>query len=559
MHWIFRSPKPEKVIELMGKYQIPEIIAKLMDARGLHEARNLERFFSPNISQLHDPFSMKNLDMAASRTIKNIKSKSPIFVFGDYDVDGTTGASLLHAGLSSLGANVKTYIPNREKEGYGLSELGIDKAEELGADLFITCDCGIYAINHVNYANKKGMDVIITDHHIPGNILPDAFAILNPKQNDCRYPFKELCGAGVALKLISGIVEKMRLSFDFIIDLLDLAALGTSADLVSMKDENRVIVHCGLQILRTTHRPGLRELLKIVNMDLYRDLTVNQVVFHIAPRINAAGRLGNANRVIELFTTTDKIRAKTLAIELNQENKMRQTIQQSVLDEAFLMVNTEFDLSRDKAIILGSQYWHQGVVGIVASKIKEQFNRPAVIISFDKKGFGKGSARSVNGLDLYKALNATGEYLDNFGGHAMAAGLTIKKSQLAGFRKSFLAYANKIFQETDLEPILYLDGIIKLTDVNKTFMDFLKKLSPYGPGNRRPKFAIRNVKISENPRIIGNGNHLRFQVKQNQNSFQVIGFNMAHHYQDLIKGKPIDIACIFEINRWKGQETINTC
>tara|TARA_B100002003_G_C14140871_1_gene548619 strand:+ start:617 stop:2338 length:1722 start_codon:yes stop_codon:yes gene_type:complete len=556
MRWIFPSPDPEKVIELMEKYQIPEVIAQLMAARGLYETNKVKIFFSPNISQLHDPFLMKHLGRAADRVIKNIKSKSPIFVFGDYDVDGTTGASLLYAGLSSLGANVRTYIPNREKEGYGLSELGIDKAGKLGADLFITCDCGINAINRVNYANEKGMDVIITDHHIPGDILPDAFAILNPKQNDCRYPFKELCGAGVALKLLSGVVEKMGFSLDLIIDLMDLAALGTSADLVSMTDENRVIVHYGLQTLRSTRRPGLRELLKIANVDLDRDLSVTQMVFHIAPRINAAGRLGDANRVVELFTTSNKIRSKTLAKELDQENKMRQTIQQSVVDEALFMVNAEVDLSRDKAIVLGSQGWHQGVVGIVASKIKEEFNRPAIIISFDEEGRGKGSARSVKGLDLYKALNATGKYLDNYGGHAMAAGLTIQESQLAEFRKSFLVYANKIFQENDLEPTLYLDGVIKLADINKKFMDFLKKMGPYGPGNMRPKFAVRNVQLSGNPRIIGNGNHLRFQVKQNQTAIQVIGFNMAHHYQDLIKDKPIDLACVLEINRWKGQETM---
>ena len=476
MRWIFPSPDPEKVIELMEKYQIPEVIAQLMAARGLYETNKVKIFFSPNISQLHDPFLMKHLGRAADRVIKNIKSKSPIFVFGDYDVDGTTGASLLYAGLSSLGANVRTYIPNREKEGYGLSELGIDKAGKLGADLFITCDCGINAINRVNYANEKGMDVIITDHHIPGDILPDAFAILNPKQNDCRYPFKELCGAGVALKLLSGIVEKMGLSFDLITDFMDLAALGTSADLVSMTDENRVIVHYGLQTLRSTRRPGLRELLKIANVDLDRDLSVTQMVFHIAPRINAAGRLGDANRVVELFTTSNKIRSKTLAKELDQENKMRQTIQQSVVDEALFMVNAEVDLSRDKAIVLGSQGWHQGVVGIVASKIKEEFNRPAIIISFDEEGRGKGSARSVKGLDLYKALNATAKYLDNYGGHAMAAGLTIQESQLAEFRKSFLAYANKIFQENDLKPTLYLDGVIRLADINKKFMDFLKKM-----------------------------------------------------------------------------------
>ncbi len=556
MKWKFPNPDPSQVQQIVEHYNVPKLFAEIMASRGLNEPKITTPFFTPDISQLHNPFLMKDMEKAVKRVIQNIRTGTPIFIFGDYDVDGTTGASLLEVGLSRLGAKTTPYIPNREKEGYGLSEFGIDKASKIGADLMITCDCGINAINRTNYANQKGIDVIITDHHIPGDDLPKAFAILNPKRKDCEYPFKGLCGGGVALKLLSAITTKLGKSNKLIIDLMDLVALGTSADLVPLRDENRVFVHYGLQTLRTTRRPGLRELLKVAKVDLDRDLSVTQVIFHVAPRINAAGRLGDANRAVELLTTTDTVRAKELAIELDAENKNRQIIQQSVVDDAILMVNSTVNLEKDKAIVLGSRGWHQGVVGIAASKIKEEFNRPAIIISFDGEGNGKGSARSLKGLDLYDALRETSNHLDNFGGHAMAAGLAISESNLTDFRIAFLSHANSILSDDDLEPTLYLDSRILLNDINHRFMEFLKKLSPYGPGNMRPKFAVENAHVVGNPKVIGNGDHIRFQVRQNQSTFDVVGFGLAEHYQDLILGHPVDIACVVEINVWKGKESI---
>ena len=556
MRWIIPNPDPVKVNPLMEQFQVPKIIAQVLINRGLDNKNHAKSFFSPDLSNLYNPFLMKNMDIAVDRVIANIKSKTPIFIFGDYDVDGTTGASLLSIGLISLGATIETYIPNRVKEGYGVSELGIDKAKKFGADLFITCDCGINAINRVNYANEKEIDVIITDHHIPGEALPNAFAILNPKQADCMYPFKGLCGGGVALKLLMGIGQKLNASFDLIVDLMDLVSLGTSADLVPMIDENRIIVHYGLQTLRTTLRPGLRELLKVANIDLARELTVTQVVFHIAPRINAAGRLGDANRSVKLLTTTDHSLAEQLAVELDKENKTRQTIQKSVVNDALLQVNCEVDLEKDKAIVLGSKGWHQGVVGIVASKVKETFNRPTIIISFDEEGNGKGSARSIKGLDLYKALSASSKFLDTFGGHAMAGGLSIHESKLDEFKKLFFTYVDKALSQDDLESSLILDGEVSLADINNKFLDFLKKLGPYGPGNMRPKFALMKVQVVGNPKVIGNGDHIRFQVRQKHSTIDVVGFGLSEHYQDLIIGEPIDIAGVVETNLWKGKESI---
>ena len=556
MRWIFPNLQSDQVRTTMEHYKVPESIAKVMVSRKLTDLDQTKEFFSPSISQLHNPFLMKGMEKAVNRIIRNIESETPIFIFGDYDVDGTTGASILYTGLSNLGAKVKTYIPNREKEGYGVSEMGIDKAGKFSADLFITCDCGINAINRVNYANEKGIDVIITDHHIPGEILPNAYSILNPKQVDCDYPFKGLCGGGVALKLLSGLVKKMGYSFDLITDLMDLAALGTSADLVPMRDENRVFVHIGLKTLRTTRRPGLRSLLKVAKVDLERDLSVTQIVFHVAPRINAAGRLGDANRSVELLTTTDTGIANQLAQELDQENLSRRVIQQGVVDDALFLVNSEVDLEKDKAIVLGSRGWHQGVVGIAASKLKEEFNRPSVIISFDEEGNGKGSARSIKGLDLYNALTAASEHLENYGGHAMAAGLAIHESKLNDFRNAFLSYVDSVLNANDLEPQLYLDAEIRLFDLNRRFMEFIKKLGPYGPGNMRPNFVVTNANVIGNPKVIGNGDHIRFQVKQKQSVIDVVGFGLAHHYQDLILGVPIDIACIVETNVWRGKESI---
>ena len=556
MKWIFPSTEPKLISQIQDEFRVSKIIAKVMATRGLASSEQTTPFFNPDISLLHDPFLMKNMEKAVERIINAIKSHQPIMIFGDYDVDGTTAASLLFIGLKNLGAEVSTYIPNRETEGYGLSELGIDTAKKRGAKLMITCDCGMNDVEHVEYATANDIEVIITDHHTPGEMLPNAIAVLNPKQSDCNYPFKELCGGGVALKLLTGLVKELNLPFDLVYDLFDLAALGTSADLVPMIDENRIIVHHGLLVLRKSDRPGLRELLKIAGVDLDHEISVGQVVFNVAPRINAAGRLGDANRSVQLMTTKDRKFAKKVALNLDAENKRRRVIQSQVVEEAMLKVNAEVDLKNDSAIVLGSKNWHAGVVGIAASKLKESFHRPTIIIGFDAEGNGKGSARSISKLNMVEALKASREHLENYGGHPMAAGLAIHSNHFEDFRLEFLKKANQELSKEDLEPTIYLEGEICLADINTRFMTFLEKLSPFGPKNMRPKFATTQLEIDGIPKIIGNGDHIRFKVKSGQKSFPVIGFNLAHKYQDLINGNPIDIAFVIEINRWRGQETI---
>ena len=471
-------------------------------------------------------------------------------VFGDYDVDGTTGAASLYIALNTFGADVTYYIPDRDKEGYGLSTKGIDVAKDNGIDLIITCDCGINAFDQVNYANDKGINIIITDHHTTDERLPDAYAVLNPKRSDCEYPFKGLCGGGVAFKLITALAIKLNIPFSEIEEILPLITLGTAADIVPMKDENRIIVDHGLKMLSSIKRPGLKVLLELAG--LKHNVSVGQLVFGIAPRINAAGRLGDANRAVECMVTNDEHRAKILAKKLDEENKRRQVIQQQVVDEAFHKVNSEADLKHENALVLADHGWHHGVVGIVASRVREEFHRPTVIISMEN-GTGKGSARSVNGFDLYLALSECKEHLDGFGGHPMAAGLSVRSEKLDDFRNAFIEVANEWINEDQLEPTITLDSEISLKDITPRFMDFLDKLSPYGPGNMRPKFALMNCEVTGTPKVIGKtGEHIRFQIKQGMRSISAIGFGLADKYEMLITGKPVDVACVVETNEWQG-------
>ena len=555
MNWKFINPDPQLVHELKIKFNSSEIIARVLANRGIESVEGSKSFFNPQLDQLHNPFEMQDMDKATDRVMESISANKPIMIYGDYDVDGTTGASMLYLALTELGATVIPYIPNRESEGYGLSTIGIDIANELGVDLIISCDCGINAIEPINYANSLKIDVIITDHHIPDETLPNALAILNPRRIDCNYPFKNLCGGGVAYKLACALTEKMNRPADIMYKYLDLVTLGTCADMVIIKDENRVIVKHGLKLLANGSKPGITALLKLVGLE-NKSISVGQLVFGVAPKINAAGRLGDANRSVELLTTSDQKRAKSLADELLQENHKRQIIQQEVVDAAFDMIHANIDLKNERAIVLAGKEWHPGVIGIVASKVKEEFHRPTVIVSFDQNSIGKGSARSISGLDLYDALAASSKYLVDFGGHAMAAGLTVKEKSFHDFKKIFVEYVNNTINDEHLIQSIKLEGVLKLKDINSRFIDFLNKLAPYGPGNMRPSFVSKKVEVVGNPRVIGNGDHIIFKVRQSQKIVSAIGFNMSEHYEKLIKGFPIDLAYVVEVNEWQGRESV---
>ena len=555
MNWHFLNPAPQLVNRLKKEFKSSEIIARVLANRGILSVAKSKEFFDPQLNQLNNPYDMQDMDIATDRIIDTINSKIPIMIYGDYDVDGTTGASMLYLALTELGANVISYIPNREKEGYGLSKVGIDIANKSDVKLVITCDCGINAFEPIKYANSLKIEVIITDHHIPDETLPEAFAVLNPKRTDCNYPFKSLCGGGVAFKLACALSEKMEQPTETMYKYLDLVTLGTCADMVVIKDENRAIVKYGLKLLSNGSKPGIISLLNLVGLE-NKSISVGQLVFGVAPKINAAGRLGDANRSVELLTTSDKQRAKSLANELMQENQKRQVIQKEVVDAAFNIIHANIDLKNERAIVLAGREWHPGVIGIVASKVKEEFHRPSVIVSFDQNGIGKGSARSISGLDLYEALAASSKYLVDFGGHAMAAGLTVKEKSFEKFKNEFTKYINKTITDEHLIPSIKLEGILKLKDIDSRFIDFLDKLAPYGPGNMRPSFASKRVEIVGNPRVIGNGNHIIFKVRQSQKIISAIGFNMSTHYEKLIKGLPIDLSYVVEVNEWQGRELV---
>ena len=555
MRWKIKQPSEDHVASLKKEFNTSEIIAKVLANRGIESLKSSHNFFNPSNDQLHDPFMMKNMDIAVNRISKNIQNQKPILIFGDYDVDGTTGASLLYLGLKDLNAIVEYYIPHREKEGYGLSSGGIDYAHSIGADLLITCDCGINAFEPVDYANEHGVDIIITDHHIPDKKLPNAYAVLNPKQKGCEYPFKGLCGCGVAFKLISALSEKSGIGQNVGLNYLDLVALATSADMVPILDENRVLVHGGLDQLEESKSPGIHQLLVQTGL-VGESLNVGKLVFGLAPKINAAGRMGDANRTVELLTTSDKTRAEELASILVRENKRRQLIQEDIVNDAIRLVHSQVDLENNKVVIIGSKGWHPGVVGIVASRIKDEFSRPAIVIAFDKEGIGKGSARSIPHLDLYEALSYAAKFLEGYGGHPMAAGLTVREDKFENFKSLFLRNVNKILTNDDLIPAISIDGEMALTDINSRFMRFLEKLGPFGPGNMRPKFVSRNLSISGQPRLMGNGEHIRFIVGQNGRNYPAVGFKLSSHYEDLIRGVPVDIAYVVEVNQWQGQSNI---
>lgn len=555
MRWKIKQPSEDHVASLKKEFNTSEIIAKVLANRGIESLKSSHNFFNPSNDQLHDPFMMKNMDIAVDRISKNIQNQKPILIFGDYDVDGTTGASLLYLGLKDLNAIVEYYIPHREKEGYGLSSGGIDYAHSIGADLLITCDCGINAFQPVDYANEHGVDIIITDHHIPDKKLPNAYAVLNPKQKGCEYPFKGLCGCGVAFKLISALSEKSGIGQNVGLNYLDLVALATSADMVPILDENRVLVHGGLDQLEESKSPGIHQLLVQTGL-VGESLNVGKLVFGLAPKINAAGRMGDANRTVELLTTSDKTRAEELASILVRENKRRQLIQEDIVNDAIRLVHSQVDLENNKVVIIGSKGWHPGVVGIVASRIKDEFSRPAIVIAFDKEGIGKGSARSIPHLDLYEALSYAAKFLEGYGGHPMAAGLTVREDKFENFKSLFLRNVNKILTNDDLIPAISIDGEMALTDINSRFMRFLEKLGPFGPGNMRPKFVSRNLSISGQPRLMGKGEHIRFIVSQNGRNYPAVGFKLSSHYEDLIRGVPVDIAYVVEVNQWQGQSNI---
>ena len=553
--WIIQDSPQGEIENLTSSLGVSPIVAGMLWRRELRDMDEVRQFFNPSISHLLDPFLMLNMETAVDEISKCLDANAPILVYGDYDVDGTTAASLLHLFLQSIGAKSEFYIPDRNTEGYGVSHKGIDYAAQIGAKLIITCDCGITAVEQADYAKQQGVNMMITDHHIPDEKLPDAVAILNPKQADCEYPNKNLCGAGVAFKLTQALAKKRNFAAEQALQFMDLAAIGTAADIVKVTGENRIIVGEGLKLISQGKRPGIKALKKVAGIT--RDeVTVSDVLFGLGPRINAVGRLGEAMRAVRLMTATTEAEAKELSAILNSENEARKTVEGKIYDEAVRLSNAKYDPREKRSLVLYHEGWHHGVIGIVASKLKERYFVPTVIIAVND-GVGKASARSISGFDLHAAFSKCADLLLSFGGHTMAAGMSIDPANLEAFEQRFQEVAMDQVTEEMMRPRLKIESIIEFSDINSQLMETLRRLAPYGPGNMRPMFSSQNLEVIGYPRpkIVGK-NHLKFKVRQGRTVLDAIGFSMAESLELLYSKKALEMAYILAENEWQGRKTI---
>ena len=545
--WIIKEVKDEFSVQVLAdSLNISEILARLLVLRNISNFNDARQFFRPSLDFLHDPFLMDQMEQATTRVIEALTENQKICIYGDYDVDGTCSTALLYMFLKELGANVEFYIPKRLEEGYGLSASAIDIVRSKETDLMITVDCGITAIEETKYANSLGMDVIICDHHQPKEELPDAVAVLDPLKPGCNYPFKYLSGAGVAFKLAQGVCERIG-KRDLPLKYLDLVALAGAADIVPLTDENRVLVNQGLNQINSNPRSAIKALIE--KSGLYPgQLNSGQVVFTIAPRINAVGRLGDAERAVNLLITNSDKEAIELAEILESENYERRKIDVDTFDEACKQVEDKIDLGKELAIVLHNDNWHPGVIGIVASRLVEKYYRPTVLLA-TIDGVAKGSARSISNFNIYDALQKCEEHLIHFGGHQAAAGLAMEITKVDEFRKKFNVILKESVTEEDLSPELAIDSKLKFSDITPKFLRILDQFSPFGPGNLRPLFLAENVEVSNTPRVVGN-NHLLLCVKQKESKkiFDCIGFNMGEHYERIIQNNS-DIDIVFSIDK----------
>ncbi|NQV48902.1 MAG: single-stranded-DNA-specific exonuclease RecJ [Candidatus Marinimicrobia bacterium] len=553
--WIIQDSPQAEIAKLAASLGVSPIVAGILWRRELRSMDEAKNFFNPSVSLLLDPFLMLNMDKAVAEVNECLDNHWPILVYGDYDVDGTTAASLLHLFLQSIGAKSDFYIPDRNLEGYGVSHKGIDYAAEIDARLIITCDCGITAVEQTEYAKQSGIKMMITDHHIPDDILPDAAVILNPKQDGCEYPNKNLCGAGVAFKLTQGISKSRGLPQQQALQFLDLAAIGTAADIVNVTGENRIIVWEGLNLIGQGKRPGIKALKKVAGIT--RDVvTVADVLFGLGPRINAVGRLGEAMRAVRLMTASTQAEAREMSAVLNSENETRKTVEGKIFDEAVRLSNAKYDPREKRSLVLYQDGWHHGVIGIVASKLKERYFVPTVIIAVND-GVGKASARSIHGFDLHAAFSKCSDLLLSFGGHTMAAGMSIEPANLEAFENRFQQIAMAQVTDEMMRPRLKIESVIEFSDINSQLMETLRRLAPYGPGNMRPLFSSQNLEVVGYPRpkIVGK-DHLKFKVRQGREVLDAIGFGLAEQLELLYSGKPIELAYVLSENEWQGRKTI---
>ena len=555
LKWVLLDNIEKEAIDNYAQQlNVPPIIAKILLNRGIDTFDKAKLFFRGKMENLYDPFLLADMEKAVERIARAIKQQEKILIYGDYDVDGITSVSMLYLVLKQLDADVCYYIPHRVQEGYGISTTGIDEAAKQNVNLIISVDCGVTAIKEVEYARQLNMDVIVSDHHEPGIQLPDAYAILNPKCENSNYPFQELAGVGVAFKLAQALIAVMKIDEDVIKEFVDLVAIGSAADIVPLIDENRIFVKEGLKRLNETNRPGLKALLKVAGLH-NKTLGTGQIVFIIAPRINAVGRMGNAERAIELFTTQDKDRALEIANLFEVENRQRKNIDEETFKKAQHIVEENYNLADHYGLVLDQEGWHPGVIGIVASRVVEKYYRPTIMISIED-GVGKGSARSISGFDIYLALKQCEDLLIGYGGHKYAAGLTIERDNIEEFRTRFNEIASQHLDKELLAPKLRIEGEIRLSEINSRLYKFLRLLAPFGPQNMRPVFFSQKLQVVGTPSIVGN-NHLKFKVRQDGIVMDAIGFNLGDLIYRIDPGvNNLDMAYVIEENTYLGRTTL---
>lgn len=555
--WIFTTPENEEAVsDLQDQLGVPPQIARLLVLRDVNTYDEAEAFFRSNLSELHDPFLMKDMDKATKRLAEAIRNGERILIYGDYDVDGTTSTAILYIFLKEFGVDVDFYIPHRFKEGYGINQEGIQYAIDTNTDLIVSVDCGITAVEETEQAKAEGIDVIICDHHNVSDTIPDAVAVLDPKRGDCNYPFDGLSGAGVGFKLVQGTIKKLGLADRIAYKLLDLVAVSIASDIVPIEDENRILMREGLKIINSEPRIGIKALLDLINLSI-GGITTSNIVFSIGPRINAAGRMGDAKKAVQLLISDTPAEAKSRAHELESINVARRDKDSETMEEAKAMVDKNYNLDKISSMVLHQPDWHLGVIGIVASRLVDRYGRPAVMLS-TVDGKIKGSARSIDGFNIYEAFKECEDLLEQFGGHEYAAGLTINKENLEEFRQRINDIAAERLSDEDFEPELKIDCELDLSNVNMRFWKLLSQFEPFGPGNLRPIFVSRDVEVVGVPTIVGKG-HLKMKVKQNDSgAFDVIGFDM-HEYLPVIRNgddNQLNIAYSLEENEWNGRRTL---
>lgn len=550
--WNILSTPETKINALQESLKINRTLCNILTQRGIDDFEKARHYFRPQLTDLHDPWLMKDMDKAVNRIILAFEQREKILVFGDYDVDGTTSVASLYQFIHHIHSETDFYIPHRYREGYGVSEMGIDFAKENGFTLIISLDCGIKSTELITHAKTLGIDFIVCDHHLPDKDLPPAVAILNPKQIDCRYPFKELCGCGVGFKLMMALSGKLGLPDTAYLDYLDLVAVAIAADIVPITGENRVLAFYGLQKVNENPCPGIRALMQLAGVQ--KQMHISSLVFVIAPRINAAGRMDDARKAVQLFIEKDNNRALAFAEMLHSDNIDRREADSGITEEAIALISADPGAINRKTTVVFREHWHKGVVGIVASRLIEIYYRPTIVLT--KSGdFVAGSARSVAGFNLYEAVHACREHLLGYGGHFAAAGMTLLPEKVQAFADAFEKEVSRLITDDLLIPEIIIDAEISFTAINQPFFSILTQMEPFGPENMRPVFIARKVQDTGFSKIVKE-QHIRFVLKQNNITLTGIGFNMADKFHFLQSRQPLDIVFTIDENEWNGEKNL---